>query len=72
MHGELSDHLAAAAHPQGEEDPDGRGRSVHRRKLKHHRRQITYNGKRLYTFTGDSGGDVTGNNVENFVVATTP
>ena len=41
-------------------------------KLKHHRPQVTYNGKRLYTFSADSGGDVTGNNVENFVVATTP
>jgi predicted lipoprotein with Yx(FWY)xxD motif len=57
--------------PKGKKIPTGVA-GLSTAKLKHHRRQITYNGKRLYTFTGDSGGAVTGNNVENFVVATTP
>jgi predicted lipoprotein with Yx(FWY)xxD motif len=34
-----------------------------------HRRQVTYRGKRLYLFTGDTGSSVTGNNVDNFKVA---
>ncbi|HEY4161158.1 MAG TPA: hypothetical protein VGM08_03790 [Candidatus Saccharimonadales bacterium] len=31
--------------------------------------QFTYNGMPLYTFTGDTNGNVTGNGVENFTVA---
>ena len=34
-----------------------------------HRLQVTYNGQRLYTFTGDSGHSVNGNGVAGFVVA---
>jgi len=33
------------------------------------RTQITYRGKRLYTFTSDTGTSVTGNGVAGFVVA---
>jgi predicted lipoprotein with Yx(FWY)xxD motif len=33
------------------------------------RLQVTYNGQRLYTFTGDSGHSVNGNGVAGFVVA---
>jgi predicted lipoprotein with Yx(FWY)xxD motif len=33
------------------------------------RTQITYRGKRLYTFTSDSGTSVTGNGIAGFVVA---
>ncbi len=57
--------------PKGKKIPTGAS-GLSTAKLKHHRPQVTYNGKRLYTFSADSGGDVTGNNVENFVVATTP
>jgi predicted lipoprotein with Yx(FWY)xxD motif len=32
--------------------------------------QVTYNGKSLYTFTGDSGSSVNGNGVGGFSVAT--
>jgi predicted lipoprotein with Yx(FWY)xxD motif len=32
-------------------------------------RQVTYNGQRLYTFTGDSGHSVNGNGVAGFVAA---
>jgi len=35
----------------------------------HHRLQVTYHGKRLYTFTGDSGHSVNGNGVMGFKVA---
>ena len=35
----------------------------------HHRLQVTYRSKRLYTFTGDSGTSVTGNGVAGFKVA---
>jgi hypothetical protein len=35
----------------------------------HHRLQVTYHKKRLYTFTGDSGTSVNGNNVAGFKVA---
>jgi len=31
--------------------------------------QVTYRKHRLYTFTGDSGGSVNGNDVGGFVVA---
>lgn len=31
--------------------------------------QVTYNGQKLYTFTGDSGHSVNGNGVAGFVVA---
>ena len=31
--------------------------------------QVTYNGQRLYTFTGDSGHSVNGNGLAGFVVA---
>jgi predicted lipoprotein with Yx(FWY)xxD motif len=31
--------------------------------------QVTYNGQRLYTFTGDSGHSVNGNGVAGFMVA---
>jgi len=34
-----------------------------------HKLQVTYNGQRLYTFTGDSGHSVNGNGVAGFVVA---
>jgi predicted lipoprotein with Yx(FWY)xxD motif len=34
-----------------------------------HRLQVTYRGKRLYKFAGDSGTSVTGNNVSGFKVA---
>lgn len=34
-----------------------------------HRLQVTYRGKRLYLFVGDSGGSVTGNHVSGFKVA---
>jgi predicted lipoprotein with Yx(FWY)xxD motif len=34
-----------------------------------HRRQVTYRGKRLYLFTGDSGHSVNGNNQDGFKVA---
>ena len=33
------------------------------------RLQVTYNGQRLYTFTGDTGHSVNGNGVAGFVVA---
>lgn len=36
---------------------------------RHHRLQVTYHGKRLYTFVQDMGHSVTGNNVEGFKVA---
>ena len=34
-----------------------------------HRLQVTYRGKRLYTFVSDTGSSVTGNNVQGFKVA---
>jgi predicted lipoprotein with Yx(FWY)xxD motif len=34
-----------------------------------HRRQVTYRGKRLYLFSGDSGHSVNGNNLSGFKVA---
>lgn len=34
-----------------------------------HRHQVTYRGKRLYLFAGDTGSRVTGNNVQGFKVA---
>ena len=34
-----------------------------------HHRQVTYRGKRLYLFTGDTGSSVNGNNVGRFKVA---
>jgi predicted lipoprotein with Yx(FWY)xxD motif len=37
---------------------------------KAHDLQVTYKGKRLYTFVSDSGSSVTGNNVGGFKVAT--
>ena len=57
--------------PKGKKIPTGVA-GLSTAKLKHHRRQITYLGKRLYTFSADSGSSVTGDNVENFFVATTP
>jgi len=33
------------------------------------RLQVTYRGKRLYTFTGDTGSSVNGNNLEGFKAA---
>ena len=36
---------------------------------RHHKLQVTYRKHRLYTFTGDSGGSVNGNDVGGFVVA---
>jgi predicted lipoprotein with Yx(FWY)xxD motif len=33
------------------------------------KRQVTYSGQRLYTFTGDSGHSVNGNGIDGFVVA---
>jgi predicted lipoprotein with Yx(FWY)xxD motif len=57
--------------PKGKKIPTGvTGLST--AKLAHHRPQITYNGKRLYTFYADRGGDVTGSGVGGFSVATTP
>lgn len=41
-------------------------------KLAHHHKQVTFDGKRLYSFYRDSGGDVTGNGVGGFMVASTP
>ncbi len=35
-------------------------------------RQVTLNGKRLYTFDGDSGSSVNGENVGGFIVAQEP
>lgn len=35
----------------------------------HHRRQVTYHGKRLYTFVDDSGHSVRGNDVQGFKAA---
>jgi predicted lipoprotein with Yx(FWY)xxD motif len=35
----------------------------------HHRLQVTYHGKRLYTFTSDMGHSVTGDGFEGFKVA---
>jgi predicted lipoprotein with Yx(FWY)xxD motif len=35
----------------------------------HHRLQVTYRGRRLYTFADDSRGSVNGNGVEGFKVA---
>ena len=35
----------------------------------HHRLQVTYHGRRLYTFISDVGHSVTGNGVEGFKVA---
>ena len=35
----------------------------------HHRLQVTYRGRRLYTFASDSGSSVTGNGVGGFKVA---
>jgi predicted lipoprotein with Yx(FWY)xxD motif len=57
--------------PKGTKIPTGAA-GLATAKLKHHRRQVTFDGKRLYTFDGDSGGDVTGNGVEGFMVATAP
>ena len=34
-----------------------------------HHRQVTYRGKRLYLFTGDTGSSVNGNNMGGFKVA---
>lgn len=34
-----------------------------------HKLQVTYNGQRLYTFTGDTGHSVNGNGLAGFVVA---
>ncbi len=36
---------------------------------RHHRLQVTYRGKRLYTFSSDMGTSVNGNNVSGFKVA---
>ena len=35
----------------------------------HHRRQVTYHGKRLYTFVDDSGHSVRGNDFQGFKAA---
>jgi predicted lipoprotein with Yx(FWY)xxD motif len=35
----------------------------------HHRLQVTYHGKRLYTFVSDMGHSVTGNGIQGFKVA---
>jgi predicted lipoprotein with Yx(FWY)xxD motif len=57
--------------PKGKKIPTGVS-GLGKLRLAHHRPQITYDGRRLYTFYADSGGDVTGNGVGGFVVATTP
>lgn len=57
--------------PKGKKIPTGVS-GLGKVRLAHHRPQVTYDGKRLYTFYADSGGDVTGNGVGGFVVATTP
>jgi predicted lipoprotein with Yx(FWY)xxD motif len=54
--------------PAGKTEPKGAtclGTSA----LGHHRLQVTYRKHRLYTFTGDMGGSVTGNGVSGFKVA---
>jgi predicted lipoprotein with Yx(FWY)xxD motif len=56
--------------PKGKKIPTG-VTGLGTAKLAHHRRQVTYMGKRLYTFEADHGGDVTGNGVGGFMVATT-
>jgi predicted lipoprotein with Yx(FWY)xxD motif len=57
--------------PKGKKIPTGVS-GLATAKLAHHRRQISYNGKRLYTFYADRSGDVTGNGVGGFSVATAP
>jgi predicted lipoprotein with Yx(FWY)xxD motif len=55
--------------PKGKTSPKG-ARCLGTAKFgTHHRLQVTYHGKRLYTFVDDAGHQVTGNQVEGFVVA---
>ena len=53
--------------PTGKTTPKG-AKCLGTARLGHHR-QVTYNGQRLYTFTGDSGHSVNGNGLAGFVVA---
>ena len=57
--------------PKGKKIPTG-VTGLGTAKLAHHHKQVTFDGKRLYTFYRDSGGDVTGDGVGGFMVATTP
>ena len=60
-----------AAMPKGAKIPTGAS-GLGTAKLKHHHHQVTFDGKRLYTFDGDTGSSVNGNGVEGFMVATVP
>jgi predicted lipoprotein with Yx(FWY)xxD motif len=53
--------------PRGKTIP--KGTSCLRTVAFRHRRQVTYNHHRLYTFADDMAGSVTGNNVAGFKVA---
>jgi predicted lipoprotein with Yx(FWY)xxD motif len=54
--------------PKGKTVPKGAS-CLGTAKFGHGRLQVTYHGKRLYTFTGDSGHSVNGNGVMGFRVA---
>jgi len=55
--------------PRGKTIPKGASCLGTARFGTHHRLQVTYHGKRLYTFTSDMGHQVTGNGVAGFKVA---
>jgi predicted lipoprotein with Yx(FWY)xxD motif len=55
--------------PAGKTKPTGASCLGTRAFGKHHRLQVTYRKHRLYTFTGDSGGSVTGDGIAGFKVA---
>ena len=55
--------------PKGKTIPKGASCLGTARFGAHHRLQVTYHGKRLFTFFGDSGTSVTGNGVGGFKVA---
>jgi hypothetical protein len=55
--------------PKGKTIPKGTGCLGTAHFGTHHRLQVTYHGRRLYLFTGDSGHSVNGNNDMGFKVA---
>jgi predicted lipoprotein with Yx(FWY)xxD motif len=55
--------------PRGKTIPAGTSCLGTKRFGAHHRLQVTYHGKRLYTFVQDSGTAVTGDGVEGFAAA---